>query len=229
MGTHVTDFVTMGSSYYPETTINPDSITLKDIMTYHEKYSANATFQTLDGRNYTVKSSGTNSSRKIFIVINYLSLLYSLPDAIPVFTFDAQITTASSSPDISYFYILNRGEIDEETDPVGTDIYTYLRSNVTLKNTIEALGWETNLTDAAQAVILNSLDPAIQVLSWKLRIKLDKTSYFMHVYKDGPTSSSFSYLSTNYTTGIDSIGESIAGGVLEPAEDWLKLIYPSLT
>ncbi len=229
MGTHVTEFVTMGNSFFPETTINPDSIILKDIFTYHKIYSALATFKTLDGRRYSIKSSGVSGSRKISISINLVPLRYKLPDTIPVFTFDAQIKTISTADDISYFYILNGGEEDEETNPVGTDIYTYLRSNVALKNTIEALGWDTNLTDAAQEAILNSLNPAIQILTWKLRIKLDKINYFAHVYKDGPSSTAYSYITTNYTTGIDTIGESIVNGALEPAEDWLRNIYPSLT
>ena len=229
MGTHVTDFVTVGNSYYPETTINPDSIKLKDIFTYSYTYSAIAHFQTLDGKRYAVNSSGINSSKKISITINNVPLRYSLPDAIPVLTFDAQIKTLSTSPDISYYYILNGGEVDEETDPVGSDIYTYLRSNITLKTAIESLGWETNITDAAQEAILNSLDPAIQMLTWKLRIKLDKKNYLAYVYRDGPSSTAYYNLSTNYVIGIDTIGESIVNGVLSPAEDWLRDIYPSLS
>jgi len=203
----------------PGLIINPDSVNLKNIITYHSYYNSKVYFKTLSGKETHCRVNNQNSSKKIKLLINdNIYVLYPVIDT-SLFSFDSRIVLQGR---YVYDYIYKYdpyNEIESEEivkindgpDIDLDDIYCFLKCGGFLQTGLSLAGF--NLGDTIECGRCSE----IISLQFKFRSRIDKNTYYsFSLFENNNYYSAYGELAVYY-------GKISAS--LNPLLDWVKKIF----
>lgn len=226
---------------WPGGIISPDSVIAKKITTYSKFNLTEFEFKTLNGAKYECRTNNINGANIVMLWINDMMNILDKNDGDPLFTFDARLNLSNSEiVDYQYIYYIGGNWIDETlTDSVlltteryqsASEVNTKIDGKYpifhvfsldeNLSNALEAIGFDTQFSK--NQALFDELG-FVSKVQWKLRSRIDATTYFAAAsYKSDLYRSSSDNIS-NFYNSVENV-EDLTGMV-----SWINSVFPGWT